>query len=72
MYGKCLLNPEFVNQLFFHGSIAGITLLTTFLLRSYGRAINPKYKVFYQDLKSAQLEYSINNKVCILLYIKII
>ncbi|VVC28750.1 Alpha/beta hydrolase fold-1,Alpha/Beta hydrolase fold [Cinara cedri] len=62
MYGKCFLNPEFINQVFFHGSIAGITLITTFLLRSYGRAINPKYKVFYQDLKNAQLEYSTNNK----------
>lgn len=65
MYGKWLLNPEFVNKLFFRGSILGVTLISTFLLRSYGRAINPKYKAFHQDLVKAKLEYSVNNKVCI-------
>lgn len=64
MYGKWLLNPEFVNKLFFRGSLLGITLATTFLLRSYGRAINPKYKAFYQDLSNAKTDYSIDNKVC--------
>lgn len=64
MYGKWLLSPDFINKLFFRGSILGITLVTTLLLRSYGRAINPKYRAFHQDLIQAQLEYSSNNKVC--------
>jgi hypothetical protein len=64
MYGKWLLSPDFINKLFFRGSILGITLVTTFLLRSYGRAINPKYRAFYEDLIKAQLEYSTNNQVC--------
>lgn len=64
MYGKWLLSPDFINKLLFRGSILGITLATTFLLRSYGRATNPKYKAFYQDLIKAQLEYSTDNKVC--------
>jgi len=64
MYGKWLLSPEFVNKLFLRGSLFGITLITTFLLRSYGRAANPKYTAFYQDLINAKLEYSVDNKVC--------
>jgi len=62
MYGKWLLSPEFVNKLFLRGSLFGITLITTFLLRSYGRAANPKYTAFYQDLINAKLEYSVDNK----------
>ncbi|XP_022169326.1 protein ABHD16A isoform X1 [Myzus persicae] len=62
MYGKWLLSPEFVNKLFFRGSILGITLMTTFILRSYGRAINPKYKAFHKDLINAKLDYSTDNK----------
>lgn len=64
MYGKWLLNPEFVNKLFFRGSVLGVTLVTTFFLRSYGRAINPKYKAFHQDFAKAKLDYSSNNQVC--------
>lgn len=64
MYGKCFLSPEFANKLVFRGSILGITLITAFFLRSYGRAINPKYKAFHQDLINAKLEYSTENKVC--------
>lgn len=67
MYGKWLLSPEFVNKLFFRGSVLGVTLITTFILRSYGRAINPKYKAFYQDLINAKLEYSTYNKVCMII-----
>jgi len=63
MYGKLLLNPEFVNKLFFRGSILGITLMTTFILRSYGRALNPKYIAFHKDLLNAKLDYSTDNKV---------
>lgn len=64
MYGKWFLSPEFINKLFFRGSILGITFVTTFLLRSYGRSINPKYITFYQDLINAKTEYSTDNKVC--------
>lgn len=64
MYGKWLLSPEFINKLFFRGSILGVSLITTFLLRSYGRAANPKYQAFHQDLINAKLEYSVDNKVC--------
>lgn len=64
MYGKWLINPEFVHKLFFRGSIFGLTLVTTILLRSYGRAANPKYQAFYKDLINANLEYSVDNKVC--------
>lgn len=63
MYGKWLFSPEFANKLVFRGSILGITLMTAFILRSYGRAINPKYKAFHQDLINAKLEYSVENKV---------
>lgn len=66
MYSKWILSPEFVNKLFFRGSLVGVTLLTAYLLRSYGRAANPKYKAFYQDLMNAKIEYSIDNKVCII------
>lgn len=64
MYGKWLLSPDFITKLFFRGSILGITLVAAFLLRSYGRATNPIYKAFYQDLLNAQLQYSADNKVC--------
>lgn len=64
MYGKWFISPDFINKLFFRGSILGITLVTTLLLRSYGRAANPKYKAFHQDLINAKLEYSVDNKVC--------
>lgn len=37
--------------------------MTTFILRSYGRAINPKYQAFYNDLLNAKLDYSTDNKV---------
>lgn len=63
MYGKLLLSPDYVNKLLFRGSILGLTLITTFLLRSYGRALNPKYKAFHQDLVNAKLEYTTENKV---------
>lgn len=63
MYGKWLLSPEFMNKLVFRGSILSVTLITAFILRSYGRAINPKYKAFHQDLINAKLEYSADNKV---------
>lgn len=63
MYGKCLLSPEFINKLFFRGSIFGLTLMTTFILRSYGRAINPNYKAFHKDLINAKMDYSTDNKV---------
>lgn len=66
MYGKWLLSPECVNKLFFRGSLVGVTLVTAFLLRSYGRAANPKYKAFYQDLMNATVENSIDNKVRIM------
>lgn len=69
MYGKWFLNPEFTNKVFYRGSLLGITLLTTFLLRSYGRAMNPKYKAFHKDLINATLDYSIDNKVCNILAI---
>lgn len=64
MYGKWFLSPDFINKVLFRGSILGVTLITTFILRSYGRAINPVYKAFHQDLIKANLEYSIDNKVC--------
>jgi len=72
MYRKWLLSPEFVNKLFFRGSLLCVTLLTAFLLRSYGRAANPKYKAFYQDLMNAKTEYSIDNKVRIMSYVNIL
>lgn len=64
MYGKWFLSQDFINKLLFRGSILGVTLMTTFILRSYGRAINPVYNAFHRDLIKANLEYSIDNKVC--------
>lgn len=71
MYGKWLISPDFVNKLFFRGSLLGLTLITTFILRSYGRAINPKYKAFHQDLINAKLDYTSENKVSMKNYIKL-
>ncbi|XP_050429357.1 phosphatidylserine lipase ABHD16A [Adelges cooleyi] len=64
-YGRSLISgisPEFIYKLVFRGSILGATLMTSFLLRSYGRAINPKYKAFHQDLINAKSEYTTANQ----------
>ncbi|XP_050535509.1 phosphatidylserine lipase ABHD16A [Daktulosphaira vitifoliae] len=61
-YGKSLFSLDLINKIIFRGSVLSVTLITSLLLRSYGRSMNPKYQTFYRDLSCAQLEYSNANQ----------